>query len=142
MPVVLGFPFSSLWMQLALHPYLPIHFGIRFSLIENTICLEHEIYNLNMSLLSVTLRENSKVVWELGPSKFRVYGLPDSQLGVSTDLLSPLRSSTCTLGTPPIIKLSPVCTMSSICLNFSMSLHPLNLIPVSKCLLCHNIPHV
>jgi hypothetical protein len=82
-----------------------LHLSIRFSLKANTIWVKREIFHPDTGLLVQTLHEtsNGNVVWELGAGKFRVYGLPHSQMGVSTENLVPLRSSTAALSTPPII---------------------------------------
>jgi hypothetical protein len=82
-----------------------LHLSIRFSLKANTIWVEREIFHPDTGLLVQTLHEtsNGNVVWELGAGKYRVYGLPDSQMGVSTEILAPLRSSTAALSTPLVI---------------------------------------
>ena len=73
-----------------------IHFDIRCSFIESIIWVEREIYNLNTLLLFLTFRENLKLVdnesmlWEYGLANYRVYELPNSQMGLSTELFIPL----------------------------------------------------
>jgi hypothetical protein len=58
-------------------------------------------------LLVYTFHETSKVtdngivVWELAAGKYKVCGWSDSQLGVSKEILAPLRSSTAAFSTPP-----------------------------------------
>jgi hypothetical protein len=42
-------------------------------------------------------------VWELGTEKYMLYGLLNSKMGMSTKILTPLRSSTSILSTPPVI---------------------------------------
>jgi hypothetical protein len=86
-----------------------LHLSIRFSLKASTIWIEREIFHPDIGLFVQTLHETSKltdngnVVWELGAGKYRVYGLPNSQMGVSTKILAPLRSSTAALSTPLVI---------------------------------------
>jgi len=86
-----------------------LHLNIRFSLKPSTIWVEREIFDPDTGLVVQTLHENSKltdngnVIWELGPGKYRVYGLPDSHKGVSRENLTSLRSSTSSLTTPPLI---------------------------------------
>jgi hypothetical protein len=86
-----------------------LHLSIRFSLKTSTIWVEHEIFHPDTGFLVQTFHETSKltenghVVWELGAGKYRVYGLPRSQVGVSTKILAPLRSSTADFSTPPVI---------------------------------------
>ena len=86
-----------------------LHLSIRFSLQANTIWVEHEIFDPDIGLLVHTFHETSKVtdngnvVWELGARKYRICGWPDSQMGVSTELLAPPRSSTADFSTPPVI---------------------------------------
>jgi hypothetical protein len=86
-----------------------LHLSIRFSLKASTIWVEREIYHHDTGLLVHTFHETSKVtdngnvVWELGAGKYRVCGWPYSQMGVSTEILPPLRSSTVAFSTPPVI---------------------------------------
>jgi hypothetical protein len=86
-----------------------LHLSIRFSLKDSTIWVEREIFHPDNGLLVHTFHETSKVtdngnvVWEFGAGKYRVCGWPDSQLGVSTETLAPLRSSTADFSTPPVI---------------------------------------
>ena len=69
---------------------LGLHLSIRFLLKATTIWVEREIYHPNTGLLFQTLHEtfklthNGNVVWELGARTYRVYGLPNSHMGVST----------------------------------------------------------
>ena len=87
-----------------------LHLSIRFSLKATTVWVEREVFHLDTRLLIKTLHETSKltgngnVVWELGAGKYRVYGLPDSQMGVSTKILASLRLSTSAFITPPVIR--------------------------------------
>ena len=86
-----------------------LHLSIRFSLQVNTIWVDREIFNPDIGLLVHTfhefskLNDNGNVVWELGAGKHRVWGWPDSRMGVSTEILYPLRSSTAVFSTPPVI---------------------------------------
>jgi hypothetical protein len=92
-----------------------IHLSIRFSLKASTIWVEREIYHPVTRLLVHTFHDTSKVhangnvVWELGAGKYRVCGFPDSDMGVSTEILAPLRSSTAAFSTPPLtsVKIEP-----------------------------------
>ena len=93
-----------------------LHLSIRFSLKASTIWVEREIFHPDTGLIVQTFHETSKlvdncnVVWELGAGKYRVYGLPDFQMGMSSNILAPLRSSTSALSTPLVIsvKTDPV----------------------------------
>ena len=73
-----------------------LHLSIRFSLKASTIWVECEIFHPHTGLVVQTFHETSKltdngnVVWELGAGKYRVYGLLDSQIGVSTKILASL----------------------------------------------------
>ncbi len=86
-----------------------LHLCIRFSLKPNTIWVEREIFHPDTGLLLHTFHEPSKVsdngivVWELGAGKYRVSGWADSHIEVSTEILTPLRSSTAAFTTPPLI---------------------------------------
>ena len=68
-----------------------------------------EIFNPDIGLVIQTLHETSKltnngnVIWELVTGKYRIYGLPDSHMGVAREFLTSLRSSTSSLSTPPVI---------------------------------------
>jgi len=72
------------------------HLSIRFSLKASTIWVEREIFDPDTGLVVQTLHETSKltdngnVKWEFGPGKYKVYGLPDSQIGVSREFLTSL----------------------------------------------------
>ena len=87
-----------------------LHLSIRFSLQVSTIWVEREIFHPDTGLLVHTFHETSKitdsgnVVWELGAGKYRVCGCHDSSTGVSTEILTPLRSSTAAFSTPPFNK--------------------------------------
>jgi hypothetical protein len=86
-----------------------LHLSIRFSFKPNTIWVEREIFHPDTGLLIHTFHEASKVydngivVWELAAGKYRVCGWLDSQIGVSTEILTPLRSSTAAFSTHPVI---------------------------------------
>ena len=83
-----------------------VYLSIRFSFKESSILIEREIYDPVTLLVTITIPESSKIaengstMWELGAGKYRVYGLIESQMGGSTQILTPLRSSTSTLNTP------------------------------------------
>jgi hypothetical protein len=85
-----------------------IHLSLRFSLKPNTIWVEREIFHPDTGLLVHTFHETSKVsdngivVWELAAGKYRVSGWSDSQIRVSTEILTPLRSSIAAFSTPPL----------------------------------------
>lgn len=89
--------------------------SLRFSLDESSMWVEREIYDPSTSLLSVTMRENSRigdtglVVWELTAGKYRVYGLPQSQISRPTRSATPRQSSTCAIHTTPTttVKIEP-----------------------------------
>ena len=88
-----------------------VYLSIRFSFKESLILIEREIYDPLTSLVAVTVPKSSKVaengsiVWELGTGKYKVYGLTESQMGGSTQILTPLRSSTFTLNTPLLARM-------------------------------------
>ena len=92
-----------------------VYLIIRFSFKESSILIEREIYDLVTLLVTVTILESSKVaengfiVWELSVGKYRMYGLSESQMGGSTQILTSLRSSTSTLNTPLLarVKVEP-----------------------------------
>ena len=80
------------------------------SLQNSTIWVECKIYDNATSLLSLTMREHSRVadngssVWELCAGKYRVCGLPDSCPNVSTEIVTPPHISSSTLNTPRVVK--------------------------------------
>ena len=86
-----------------------LHLCIRFSLQVDTVWVHREIFNPATGLLVHTFHESSKlndngnVVWELGAGKYRVGGWPDSRMGVSTEILPPVRSPAAAFNTPPVI---------------------------------------
>ena len=87
-----------------------VYLSVRFLFKESSILIEHEIYDPATSLVFVTIPESSKVtesgsiVWELGAGKYRVYGLSESQMGGSIEVLTPLWSTTSTLNIPLLAK--------------------------------------
>ena len=87
-----------------------LHLSNMFSLQDSTIWVEREFYDNATSLLSLTMRVNSRVadngslVWELCAGKYQVYGLPDFSTHVSTEIRTPPHSSSSTLKSPPVIK--------------------------------------
>ena len=87
------------------------HLHIRFLLQNSSIWVERKIYDNATSLLSLTMREHSRVadnrslVWELCIGKYRVYGLPNYCSYVSTVIRTRPRSTSSTLNTPPLVKL-------------------------------------
>jgi hypothetical protein len=89
-----------------------LHLSIKFSLKTSTIWVEREIFHSDTGLLVQTLHETSKltenghVVWEIGAGKYRIYGLPNSQMGVSIEIFASHRSSTVALSIPPVINVN------------------------------------
>ena len=88
-----------------------LHLSNKFLLQESTIWVKHEFYDSIISLLSLTMRVNSRVsdngssVWELCAGKYRVYGLPYSCTLVSTETRTPPHSSSSILNNAPVIKI-------------------------------------
>ena len=86
-----------------------LHLSIRFLLKSSTIWVECEIFNPDTWLIVQTLHETSKLtdngnkIWELGARKYRIYGLPESQITVLQDIFTSLWSSTFSLSTLPVI---------------------------------------
>ena len=86
-----------------------LHLSIRFSLQHSTIWVKCKIYDSVTSLLSLTMRENSRLadngssVWELCTGKYRVYELEESRTNVSTEICTPPHSSASTLNTLPLV---------------------------------------
>ena len=86
-----------------------LHLSIRFSLQDSTIQVKRKIYDIVTALFVQSLHETSKltdngnVAWEFSACRYRVYGLPNSQIGVAPEILTPLGSSTSALITPPVI---------------------------------------
>ena len=141
-----------------------LHLRIMFSLQNSTIWVEHKIYGSATSLLSLTMRENSRVadngssMWVLNTGKYRLYGLPYSCTNVSTEIRTPLHSSSSILNTPlvvqvkiepgihTIIHLIPPMVMSPhYPLPFTSHLHPPSTPPLLSHLFCvfflHPLPN-
>jgi hypothetical protein len=80
--------------------------SLRFSFQQKTINVEEEVFDKVTSELTHTIAmlsntdESSGRFWKLGPGRYRVYGLTDSHISASTEILTPRRSSTCTIQTP------------------------------------------
>jgi hypothetical protein len=78
----------------------------RFGFSENTINVEEDIFDVVTSELTHTLGrishqdENNNMFWTLHPGSYRVYGLTESQMAASTEILTPRSSSTSTIQTP------------------------------------------
>ena len=80
--------------------------SLRFGFREDTIIVDEDIFDVVTSELTHTLGrvsqrdENNNLFWSLHPGSYRVYGLTESQMAASTELLTPRSSSTCTIQTP------------------------------------------
>ena len=80
--------------------------SLRFGFREDTINVEEDIFDVLTSELTHTLGrishrdENNNMFWTLHPGSYRVYGLTESQMAASTEILTPRSSSTCTIQTP------------------------------------------
>ena len=77
-----------------------------FQFQEESIHIEEEVFENDTGEVSHTIsqlsfpNDSNGKVWFLLPGKFVVYGLTESQMAASTVLLTPRRSSTCTMETP------------------------------------------
>jgi hypothetical protein len=80
--------------------------SIRFGFREDTIIVDEDIFDVVTSELTHTLGrvsqrdENNNLFWSLHPGRYRVFGLTDSQMAASTEILTPRNSSTSTIQTP------------------------------------------
>ena len=91
--------------------------SLRFNFQEDSISVEEEIFDDLTSELSHTVGQlsisddNNCRSWRLAPGRYRVYGLTDSQMAASTEILTPRRSSTCTVQNPlpsnVVVKVEP-----------------------------------
>ena len=78
----------------------------RFGFRADTIVVDEDIFDVVTSELIHTLGrishrdENNNMFWTLHPGSYRVYGLTESQMAASTEILTPRSSSTCTIHTP------------------------------------------
>jgi hypothetical protein len=78
----------------------------QFGFSEVTINVEEDIFDVVTSELTHTLGrishrdENNNMFWTLHPDSYRVYGLTESQIATSTEILTFGSSSTCTIQTP------------------------------------------
>ena len=83
-----------------------LRLSLRFNFQEDSISVEEEIFDDLTSELSHTVGqlsisdESNCRSWRLAPGRYRVYGLTDSQMAASTEILTPRRSSTCTVQNP------------------------------------------
>ena len=79
--------------------------SLRFNFREDTISVEEDIFDDLTSDVTHTIGrlshrdENNNLFWSLNPGSYRVYGLTDSQMAASTEILTPRCSSTCTIQT-------------------------------------------
>jgi hypothetical protein len=73
--------------------------SVRFGFREDTIIVDEDIFDavtleLTHTLGQVSQRdENNNLFWSLHPGSYRVYGLTDSQMAASTEILTPRESS-------------------------------------------------
>ena len=80
--------------------------SFRFIFLEDTINIEDEVIDdltceLTHTIGQLFIRdENDCKMWRLAPGTYTVYGLTNSQMTTSTEILTPSRSSTCTMHTP------------------------------------------
>ena len=83
-----------------------LRLSLRFHFREDSISIEEEIFDDVTAEVTHTLGqpsvrdENNMLQWRLLPGSYRVYGLTDSLMAASTEILTPRRSSTCTIQTP------------------------------------------
>jgi hypothetical protein len=77
--------------------------SLRFNFKEDTNSVEEEIFDDLTSELSNTVGqfsifdERNCKSWRPAPRRYRVYGLIDFQMAASTEIITPCRSSTCTV---------------------------------------------
>ena len=97
----------TFWMQEDGLAYMTSQrLSIWFSFREDTIIVDEEIFDIVTSKLTHTLGrvpqrdENNNLFWTLHPGSYRIYGLTDSQMAASIEILTPRNSSTCTIQTP------------------------------------------
>jgi hypothetical protein len=80
--------------------------SLRFGFREDTIIVDEDVFDVVTSEFTHTLGrfsqrdENINLFWSLHPGRYRVFGLTDSQMVASTEILTPRNSSTCTIQTP------------------------------------------
>jgi len=84
--------------------------SLRFQYREESHYVEEEIFDSTSGALSHAIGQLSLVndegkFWLLKPSKFRAYGLTDSLLNASTDVLTPRESSTISVPTPMVSRI-------------------------------------
>jgi len=78
--------------------------SLRFGFREDTIIVDEDVFDVVTSELTHTLGrvsqrdENNNLFWTLHPGSYRVYGLTESQMAASTEILT-RSSSTCTIQT-------------------------------------------
>ena len=83
-----------------------IRLSIRFLMQEPTVAIEEEVVDpLTTGVTHTVSLESERAadglqIWRLRPGKYRVYGLTESQMAASTEIITPRRSSTYTMQAP------------------------------------------
>ena len=83
-----------------------LRLSLRFHFLEESIYIEEEVFDNDTGEVSHTIgqvsfhNDSNGKVWFLPLGGFVVYGLTESQRAASIVLLTPRRSSTCTMQTP------------------------------------------
>ena len=89
---------------------IALHISIRFGLQDTSLWVEREVYDPHTSILSHIVPEVSKhsedgsIIWTLKSGRYRVYGLITFQMSIPTQLVTPHQSSTCTMTSPPTVR--------------------------------------
>ena len=107
----LGILFLLLFDDFGLAAVFSICLSIRFKLFASSIWIEHELLNPVTLQISHTITELSthskdgSTLWNLCSGRYRVYGVVDSEMPSSTDVLPSSRSFTHAFYTPPVVSI-------------------------------------
>ncbi len=82
--------------------------SLTFQFLTATVHVDEEVFDTQSGQLTHTVMQLPTVnedgkVWLLRPGRYRAYGLTDSLIGASTELLMPKESSTCTMQTTLLV---------------------------------------
>ena len=105
----LGIPLLLLLDDFGLAAVSSICLSIRFKLLASSIWIERELLDLVRLEISHTIielsthSEDGSTLWNLCSGRYHVYGVADSEMPSSTDVLPSSRSFTHAFSTPPVV---------------------------------------
>ena len=124
-----------------------LRLSLRFQLSEHFMFLDEDVYDANSGDLTHIIGQSpvcdgGSKLWLLNAGRYRVYGLSDSVMAASTELVTPHRSSTSTVQlTPaPRVKLEHADELITILSNDSNDDSPTLVLPMNSPVVNSSLP--